>query len=37
MEQNKLKIRAVIFDIYGTLLQVGAPPADADVRWQKLF
>lgn len=32
-----MKIRAVIFDIYGTLLEVGPPPADADARWRRLF
>ncbi len=32
-----MKIRAVILDVYGTLLEVGAPPSNADVRWQKLF
>ena len=32
-----MKIRAVIFDIYATLLQVGTPPAQADELWQKLF
>jgi FMN phosphatase YigB (HAD superfamily) len=32
-----MNIRAVIFDIYGTLLEVGPPPPDAGVRWQRLF
>ena len=32
-----MKIRAVIFDAYGTLLQVGPPPANADARWQALL
>lgn len=32
-----MKIRAVVFDIYATLLKVGAPPADAEPRWQRLF
>jgi FMN phosphatase YigB (HAD superfamily) len=32
-----MNIRAVIFDIYGTLLDIGPPPPDADVRWQRLF
>ncbi len=32
-----MRIRAVIFDIYGTLLEVGPPPADAEARWQRLF
>jgi FMN phosphatase YigB (HAD superfamily) len=31
-----MKPRAVIFDIYGTLLEVGSPPADAEVRWEEL-
>jgi putative hydrolase of the HAD superfamily len=32
-----MKIRAVIFDVYNTLLRVGPAPADADVRWAALF
>lgn len=32
-----MKIRAVIFDIYGTVLQVGPPPAQADELWHGLF
>lgn len=32
-----MKIRAVIFDIYNTLLRVGPAPADADARWSTLF
>lgn len=32
-----MKIRAVIFDIYKTLLDVAPPPADAAERWRKLF
>lgn len=32
-----MNIRAAIFDVYGTLIQVGPPPADADARWQALF
>lgn len=32
-----MKIRAVIFDIYGTVLQVGPPPAHADDLWRTLF
>jgi len=32
-----VKIRAVIFDVYGTLMQVGPPPADAEARWRKLY
>jgi putative hydrolase of the HAD superfamily len=37
MELPLMNIRAVIFDIYGTLLEVGPPPPDADTRWQRLF
>ncbi len=29
-------IRAVICDVYGTILELGAPPADADARWARL-
>ena len=32
-----MNIRAVIFDVYSTLLEVGPPPANADALWQKLF
>ena len=32
-----MSIRAVIFDVYNTLLEVGPPPADAAVRWEKLW
>jgi len=32
-----MKLRAAIFDVYGTLLEVGPPPADADARWDALF
>jgi len=31
-----MKPRAVIFDVYGTLLQVGPPPTDAEARWRRL-
>lgn len=31
-----MNIRAIIFDLYGTLLEVGPPPPDADARWQRL-
>lgn len=37
MEHPHVKIRAAIFDIYGTLLEVGPPPKSADALWQKLF
>jgi FMN phosphatase YigB (HAD superfamily) len=30
-------IRAVICDIYGTLLEVGPPPPDAEARWSRLW
>jgi putative hydrolase of the HAD superfamily len=29
--------RAVFFDVYGTLLEVGPPPADGEARWQQLL
>ena len=32
-----MKIRAVIFDIYGTLLEVGPPRPDARMRWELLW
>ncbi len=32
-----MKIRAAIFDVYGTLLEVGPPPSNGDARWEKLF
>ena len=32
-----MNIRAVIFDIYTTILEVGPPPANADDLWAKLF
>lgn len=32
-----MKIRAVVFDVYATLLEVGPAPPDADARWQRLF
>ena len=31
-----MKIRAVIFDIYNTLLEIGPPPSDAVARWTEL-
>ncbi len=31
-----MSIQAVIFDVYGTLLEVGSPPSDAEARWQEL-
>ena len=37
MEHKNVKIRAVIFDVYNTLLEVGAPPGDGDTRWRRLF
>lgn len=32
-----MNIRAAIFDIYTTILEVGPPPANADALWAKLF
>ena len=32
-----MKIRAVILDVYNTLLEVGPPPASAEALWQRLF
>lgn len=32
-----MTIRAVLFDVYGTLLRVGSPPADAEAQWDRLF
>jgi FMN phosphatase YigB (HAD superfamily) len=32
-----MSVQALIFDIYGTLLEVGPPPPDAEARWQSLF
>jgi FMN phosphatase YigB (HAD superfamily) len=32
-----MKVRAVIFDIYGTLLTFGPPPPDAGRRWDSLW
>lgn len=32
-----MKIRAAISDIYGTLLEVSPPPADAEARWAALW
>ncbi len=37
MEPRTIRIRAAIFDVYGTLLQVGPPPADAEPRWHDLW
>jgi FMN phosphatase YigB (HAD superfamily) len=31
-----MKLRAAIFDIYQTVLEVGPPPADREDRWQRL-
>src|SRR5688572_7600015 len=31
-----MKLRAVIFDIYKTVLEVGPPPADREGQWQQL-
>jgi FMN phosphatase YigB (HAD superfamily) len=32
-----MKIKAVILDVYTTILEVGPPPPDADALWQRLF
>ena len=32
-----MNIRAVIFDVYSTILQVGPPPPNAEELWQNLF
>ena len=32
-----MKIRAVIFDIYRTLFDVGPPPPDSETRWAALW
>ncbi|MCU0785507.1 MAG: HAD family hydrolase [Verrucomicrobia bacterium] len=32
-----MKIKAVIFDVYTTILEVGPPPPGADALWQRLF
>lgn len=32
-----MKIQAVIFDVYRTLLEVLPPPADAEAQWEKLW
>jgi FMN phosphatase YigB (HAD superfamily) len=37
MEQERMKIKAVIFDVYTTILEVGPPPTDAETLWQRLF
>jgi len=32
-----MKLRAAIFDVYTTILEVGPPPRNADALWQQLF
>lgn len=32
-----MKVRAAIFDVYGTLLELGLPPADREERWRRLW
>lgn len=32
-----MTVRAIFFDVYGTLLRVGPAPPDADARWEQLF
>src|SRR5205814_4184118 len=34
---HRMKLRALISDIYNTLLEVGPPPADAAERWEFLW
>jgi len=37
MKQLLTPIKAVIFDVYGTLLEVGPPVPDADAWWSRIF
>jgi putative hydrolase of the HAD superfamily len=37
MESPIVNLRAVIFDVYGTLFEVGPAPADAAARWERLW
>src|ERR1051325_2066946 len=37
LEPRHMNVGAVICDIYGTLLEVGPAPADADKRWARLW
>lgn len=37
MESRNLNPRAVLFDVYSTLLLVGPPPSDAEARWKRLW
>lgn len=37
MAKSRLKPRAVLCDVYGTLLEVGPPLRSADAQWQALF
>lgn len=32
-----MNVRAILFDIYGTLLEVGPPPVDAEALWESLW
>ena len=32
-----MKLRAVVFDVYKTLLRVGPPPPDGEARWNRLW
>lgn len=32
-----MRVRAILFDIYGTIFRVGLPSADADQQWVRLF
>jgi len=37
MEHSDLTPRAALFDVYGTLIEVGPPPSDAEAAWQRLL
>jgi len=37
LPSENMRLRAAIFDVYGTLLEVGLAPADADLRWHSLW
>jgi len=37
MELENMRIRAAIFDVYGTLLDVGPPPSQAEEEWRTLW
>jgi len=37
LRADDMRLRAIIFDVYGTLIEVGLAPADADLRWKTLW